>query len=83
MKVGLALSGGGVLGAAHLGALREIEKQKIKINLVSGTSSGAILGALFCAGGTDSIENFLTDLATAGLIGQRGVFPILPDTIFK
>jgi NTE family protein len=49
---GLALSGGAVLGAAHIGALRAIEENNIKISCVAGTSVGAIVAALFAFGKT-------------------------------
>lgn len=49
-KVGLALSGGVVLGAAHIGVLQVIEELDIKIDYVAGTSIGAYIGALFAFG---------------------------------
>lgn len=50
MKLGLCLAGGGVKGAAHIGVLKAIEEEKIKINYISGTSSGSIIAALFASG---------------------------------
>ncbi len=50
--VGLALSGGGARGPAHLGALRVLEREKIPIDVVAGVSAGSIVGALYCAGVT-------------------------------
>ena len=50
MKIGLALSGGGAKGAAHIGLLKAITEQGIKIDHISGTSAGAIVGALYAAG---------------------------------
>jgi len=47
-KVGLALGGGGSLGFAHLGILKVLEKNKIPINLISGSSIGAVIGAHYC-----------------------------------
>lgn len=49
-KVGLVLGGGGAKGAATIGALKVIEQSGIKIDYVAGTSIGAIIGALYCAG---------------------------------
>jgi len=43
---GLAFSGGGRRGAAHLGALRAVQESGIAIDLVAGTSAGAIVGAM-------------------------------------
>lgn len=50
MKIGLVLSGGGARGVAHIGVLKALDEENIKITHISGTSSGAIVGALFAAG---------------------------------
>jgi NTE family protein len=50
MKIGLALSGGGARGFAHLGVLKALEEIGITISEVSGTSAGAIAGAFYCYG---------------------------------
>lgn len=56
-KVGLVLSGGGARGAAHIGVIRELQRQRIPIDYVVGTSIGAIVGGLYAAGFTpDRIE---------------------------
>ncbi len=49
-KIGLALGGGAVLGAAHIGVLRALKETGIKIDMVAGTSIGALVGALFAFG---------------------------------
>lgn len=48
--IGLALGGGAVLGAAHIGVLRAIEENEIPISYISGTSIGALVGAFFAFG---------------------------------
>ncbi len=50
MKVGLVLSGGGIRGIAHLGVLKALDDKKIKISTITGTSAGAIVGALYANG---------------------------------
>ena len=50
MGMGLALSGGGVKGAAHIGVLKALEEEKIKIDYIAGTSSGSIVATLYAAG---------------------------------
>ncbi|MCU0468373.1 MAG: patatin-like phospholipase family protein [Arcicella sp.] len=50
MKVGLVLSGGGVRGIAHLGVLKALQEQNVKISGISGCSAGSIVGAMFAAG---------------------------------
>ena len=49
MKIGLSLSGGGARGLSHLGAIEELNKAKIPIDLVAGCSVGALLGAMYAA----------------------------------
>ncbi len=48
-KIGLALSGGGMKGLAHIGVLRMLEEYNIPIDFISGTSMGALVGALYSA----------------------------------
>jgi NTE family protein len=50
MKIGLALSGGGARGIAHLGALQALEEAGLRPHVISGVSSGAIIGALYAYG---------------------------------
>lgn len=59
-KVGLALGGGGIRGAAHIGVLRVLEKEGIKVDCIAGTSIGAIVGGLYSAGlSLDDIEKMV------------------------
>lgn len=51
MKLGIALGGGGAKGLAHIGVLEELEDHKIRPDYVSGTSIGAIIGAIYCLQG--------------------------------
>lgn len=49
-RVGLALSGGFARGIAHIGALRALSRAGVPIDVVAGTSVGALIGACYCAG---------------------------------
>jgi len=49
-KVGLALSSGAARGLAHIGVLEILEKEEIPINMIAGTSMGAIIGAMYAQG---------------------------------
>ena len=49
-KVAVVLSGGGALGAIHVGALKVIEEAGIPVDMVVGTSMGSIVGALYSVG---------------------------------
>lgn len=51
-KVGLVLSGGGAKGIAHVGVIKALEDNDIPIDYVTGTSMGAIVGALYACGYT-------------------------------
>lgn len=50
MKIGIALSGGGIRGIAHAGILDALEKNNIKIDIIGGTSCGAIIASLYAMG---------------------------------
>lgn len=50
MKIALCLAGGGIKGAAHIGALKAFEEQKIEFEYISGTSSGSIVATLYACG---------------------------------
>lgn len=50
MSFGLALSGGGVKGAAHIGVLKALEEKNVRIDYIGGTSSGSIVATLYAAG---------------------------------
>jgi NTE family protein len=49
-RIGLALSGGGARGIAHIGVLKALEEMRIPIHCVTGTSMGAVVGGTFAAG---------------------------------
>ena len=63
-KVGLVLSGGGMRGFAHIGVIRALEENNIPIDYVTGTSSGAFVGALYASGySPDEMEALVTSAA--------------------
>src|SRR3954466_15144796 len=56
-KIGLVLSGGGAKGLAHIGILKAIDSAGLKIDYITGTSMGSIIGGLYAIGySADSIE---------------------------
>ncbi len=68
-KVALALSGGGARGLAQIGVLKAFEQQGIPVDGVAGTSMGAIIGGLFCAGYTAvQIESLATEIRWEDII---------------
>jgi len=50
MKIGISLSGGGAKGIAHVGVLQALIDHGIEVDIIAGTSAGAIVGALYAAG---------------------------------
>ncbi|AUG00960.1 hypothetical protein CXQ81_10190 [Pseudomonas sp. 09C 129] len=49
-KIGLVLSGGAARGLAHIGVLKALEEQGVKIDAIAGTSMGAVIGGLYASG---------------------------------
>ena len=57
-KIGLALSGGGTKGFAHLGVFKLLEESGLKPEIISGTSAGSLMGVLFADGySAEEIKN--------------------------
>ena len=50
VKVGLALGGGAAKGFAHIGAIKMLEANGIRADVVAGTSAGSVVGALYASG---------------------------------
>ncbi|HKX31263.1 MAG TPA: patatin-like phospholipase family protein [Blastocatellia bacterium] len=67
-RVGLALGGGMARGCAHIGVLRELEKNQIPIDLIAGTSVGSLIGGAYAAGLTpDQIEELANRISWSDL----------------
>lgn len=62
-KIGLSLSGGGAKGFAHVGVLKVLDSLGVKIDYISGTSMGAIIGGLYASGYTGKeIEKMVKEI---------------------
>lgn len=72
--LGLALSGGGFRGLAHIGVLRAFESYGLRPDFVAGTSAGSLIGAL-CASGKTSyeIESIALEIFWPGLLRTDGI----------
>ncbi|MCP3962591.1 MAG: hypothetical protein GY719_32525 [bacterium] len=67
-RIGLALSGGGARGCAHVGVLKVLEEMRIPVDYVAGTSMGAIVGGLYASGlSAAEIEQILSTMDWAAL----------------
>ncbi len=81
IKIGIALSGGGALGAAHVGALKALQEADIVPHHMSGISAGAIVGALYCAGNSpDDILSYFEIDSLLELVKFEGLDSGLVDT---
>jgi len=71
-KIGLSLSGGGAKGFAHVGALKVLDSLGVKIDYISGTSMGAIVGGLYASGYTaKEIEQIVMDTDFYSIIANE------------
>jgi NTE family protein len=70
-SVGLVLGGGGARGAAHIGVLKELERQRIPIDAIAGTSMGAIVGGLYASGmSADELVELVSSLDWADALSD-------------
>ena len=98
MKIGLALSGGGARGIAHIGVIKALEDLNIRPSVISRTSAGSIVGALYAAGlKPDAIFDVASHLsifrsvkiawAWSGLLKMEGLQALLtrhiPENTFE
>ena len=71
-RVGIALSGGGARGLAHIGVLKVLEEAGVPVDVVAGTSMGSIVGALYSIGYTPAeIERIVTSADWSDLLSDR------------
>ena len=91
-KIGISLSGGGSRGIMHLGILKAIDEAGIKINMVTGTSAGAIVGVFYCSGfSPDSIMSIIREtklikyvrpaISTSGLLKLENIIAVFKKYI--
>lgn len=62
VKIGLALGSGVARGWAHIGVIRELEKEGIVPDVIAGTSIGAVVGGAYAADGLDQLEEWALSL---------------------
>lgn len=74
-RIALALGGGGARGYAHIGVIRELLERDCQIVAISGTSMGAVIGGLYCAGRLDAYVEWVAGLS------QRDVIRLLDPSI--
>jgi len=78
-RIGLALGSGAARGLAHIGVLAALQKLGIRIDMISGTSMGALVGAVFAKGeDIDSMKELAVELGAKRF--SFLVDPALPTT---
>lgn len=79
-RIGLVLSGGGARGLAHVGVLKVLERERIPIDLIAGTSMGAIVGGLYATGmDATKLEEELLKVKWNEIFASRVERPLLPQ----
>lgn len=67
--IALALGGGAARGWAHIGVLRALDEAGIKVDMIAGTSIGALVGGCYLAGRLDELEEFARSLTKRRIFG--------------
>jgi len=71
-RIGLVLSGGGARGLAHIGVLRVLEEMQVPVDLIVGTSMGAVVGGAYAAGrSTDELEALVKGANWNAILADR------------
>lgn len=71
-RIGLVLGGGGARGGAHIGVLKELERLRIPIDAIAGTSMGAIVGGLYATGvDAHALEELVESVDWVGTLSDK------------
>jgi NTE family protein len=80
--LGVALSGGGFRGMAHIGVLRALEQREMKPDFIAGTSAGSLVGALYASGkSAGDIELLASKIFWPKLLGSRALADFCRDNL--
>ncbi len=77
-KIGIALGSGSARGWAHIGVLKALDEAGIKIDYISGTSIGALVGAVYAVNGIKKLESFAKKITWKTIVSY--IDPVLPRT---
>ncbi|MCI1956638.1 MAG: patatin-like phospholipase family protein [Oscillospiraceae bacterium] len=88
MSFGLALAGGGIRGAAHVGVLLALEENGLKPDAVAGTSAGGIIAGLYASGiSAQELSKIVREMAVKGASfadpDVRGILSLIPKLLFR
>lgn len=92
VQIGLALSGGGARGLAHIGVLKVLEEARIPVHMLAGTSMGGVVAAVYAAGRSAAeieqlarslrlLDILQRDRSGLGLIGQDKIASLLREAL--
>lgn len=71
-RIALVLSGGGARGLAHIGVLRVLQELRVPVDMVVGTSMGALVGGAFASGrSVDELEAFVNSADWTAILADR------------
>ena len=73
MKIGLALGAGAARGWTHIGIIKALEEMGINLDVVSGSSIGAYVGAAYCSGRLDKLKEWACSLTEWQVLSLMGV----------
>lgn len=78
VKVALVLGGGGARGMAHIGVLKVFERENIPIDMIVGTSAGALFGGMYCQShNARSVEERLAELVKSDIYEESGLKKVI------
>lgn len=80
-RVALALGSGGARGYAHIGVIAELEARGFEIVTVAGSSMGALVGGLYCAGKLDDYVDWISGLSQLDVVRLLDVSLTKPGVI--
>ena len=85
MKMGLCLSGGGIKGVAHIGVIKALEEENLKIDYISGASSGSIVASMYAMGynSDEMLKMFRRYAKEISKINYKLVFKLIFGLIFN
>jgi NTE family protein len=79
-QLGLALGGGGARGLAHIGVLKVLERERIKLQAITGCSMGSIVGGLYAyLGSAEKVEEVVHNALHNPIIEQLGLDSLSED----
>jgi NTE family protein len=67
-RIGLALGSGSARGTAHIGVIQTLKELGVEIDIIAGTSIGAVVGACEMCGGLDDFHDWLCQLSTRSML---------------